>query len=75
MNLSDAFSKVNCSAGEAQIILGALIGNLRDSYPDLHASMSAEIAELEETTEPVSRSKTDTSHTETTHEKPTVSSR
>jgi len=48
MNLADAFSQLNCSVGEAQIILGSLIANLRDSYPELHATMSQEIVDLHE---------------------------
>jgi hypothetical protein len=57
MNLADAFSQVTCSDGEAQVILTSLISNLRDSYPDLYTSMSAEIANISETPAepPVSR--------------------
>jgi hypothetical protein len=52
MNLADAFSQVTCSDGEAQVILTSLISNLRDSYPDLYTSMSAEIANITETVDP-----------------------
>jgi len=63
MNLSDAFSNITCTMGEAQIILASLIANLRDSYPDLYASMSQEIADLHEHPEepPVTRSSTSSS--------------
>jgi len=60
MNLADAFGQLNCSVGEAQIILTSLIANLRDSYPDLHATMTQEIVDLHEHIEepPVSRTTT-----------------
>ncbi|HEY7419301.1 MAG TPA: hypothetical protein VH593_29225 [Ktedonobacteraceae bacterium] len=53
MNLADAFSQVTCTVGEAQAILTSLLSNIRDSYPDLHASMTEEIAGLHEHDEEV----------------------
>jgi hypothetical protein len=46
MNLADAFSQVDCTVGEAQIILMSLISNLRDSYPELHDSMQNDITNM-----------------------------
>jgi hypothetical protein len=63
MNLAEAFSELTCTLGEAQILLTAFITNLRDSYPELHASMQTEIANM---TDPAIEPSTSTSPTSST---------